>query len=680
MVVIGDLTVLVVSLAMTILFWSSTRRLGRARRRAGLMLAGLIVLALAAALDTAEHMTPAGTTASGPALTELAAYGGYTLAFVIIGAAMLWWLPLLRRIDEGAERAAQAEGRLQAALERSRGFNAGLEQLSRTHIEEGWDSRSLGEEAVRRTAQLVGAARVSIWRLEPDGRALTCQTLYDARTGAQESGARLERAGNRAYFDAIEAGGVVNVEDAAVDPVTATFTRTYLDPTGVGALLDAPILTGRRVAGVVCCEHVGGPRVWSPEEVALVGAVARYIAVADLADNAEQLADELQSALKAAETASEAKSAFLANMSHELRTPLNGVVGMAQSLAGAGLPRDLSEKAEIIVRSGRHLLSVLNDVRDLSRIEAGGLALTPEPAEPAALIEDVCALFQVAAADKGLTLSCDTAGLPGEVILDPVRLRQILSNLVANAVKFTDAGTVRVHAGAAEAGPGRWRLKIAVTDTGCGVSPDDQARLFRHFSQADASPSRRHGGAGLGLVIARELAAAMGGDITLQSVPGEGSCFTVHVLADAAHKRERDAASAPDAGRLAGARVLLVDDNEVNRVVARCFLEPDGALVEEAESGEAALDLFSCASFDLVLLDVHMPGLGGMDTLQRLRRRPGGDLPVIALTADALSGDAERYAAAGMDGYVAKPVDREALIAECVRLLDRANGAAVRTA
>jgi len=370
---IGDLTVFTISVAMVVMFWSATRRLGRAGRGANQLLTGLIVLMLGATVDSAEHV-PGGTALLQSLLGRAsngATYGLYALAFLIIGASLFRWLPLLRRIDQESAARERAEADLQTALERARQFNAGLEALARLHIEEGWDSTRLVDEAVRRVSQLAGAARVSVWRLADDGAVMECVTLFDVRTGAHERGARLARSLNPAYFDAIAAARVLNVASATQDPITSAFTDGYLRPTGVGALLDAPILAGRRVRGVVCCEHVGGDRQWTPEEVSLVSATAQYIAVADLADDSETLAGELKRALKAAEAASEAKSAFLANMSHELRTPLNGVLGMAQALAGEGLPPAQAEKAEIIVRSGRHLLGVLNDVLDLSRIEGG---------------------------------------------------------------------------------------------------------------------------------------------------------------------------------------------------------------------------------------------------------------------------------------------------------------------
>lgn len=671
---VGDIIVLTLSAITAVGFSLTARRLGRARRGASLVQAGLVVIALAAAMDLIPYL------ASGFEIADALSYAAYAIGLMTIAGGLLRWLPLLRRIDEEAERRARAEAELQDALERARSFNAGLEQLARSHIAEGWDRATLAEEAVRRVSQLAGAARVSVWRLDASGSALECETLFDVRTNAHSHAMRVTRASNPAYFEAIESGRVINVEDARTDPVTAAFTAGYLDPNGVGALLDAPILTGSTVRGVVCVEHVGGPRRFSPEDVSLASAVAQYLAVADLAGNAETLAGELKQALKAAEAASEAKSAFLANMSHELRTPLNGVVGMAEALAAGDLTADQADKADIIARSGRHLLAMLNDVLDLSRIEAGALLLTPEATNPCAVVAEVCGLFRVSAEQKGLSLTCACEALPATVRTDPVRLRQILTNLVANAVKFTDAGAVRVETEAERLEDGAWRLTFAVIDSGCGVSPAQQARLFERFSQADNSLSREHGGAGLGLVIARELARAMGGDITLASWPGEGSTFTVSIRAEADDADAAVEAAPEDGGALAGARVLIVDDNEVNRLVARCFVEPQGASVTEADSGQAAIEAFADRPFDLVLLDVHMPGLGGLETLQRLRALPGGHAPVIAITADAFSEDAARYRAAGMDGYVSKPVDRQVLVAACCDQLERARGRAVRSA
>ena len=688
----GNASIFLVALAVTLMFGRLKRKM-RPGEGGGLILAGLAVLSLGAFIDLVDRHPVWAELGVPHWLVHGPGYGFYTLSCLLSGLGIARWLPVLSRMDGEIAARQAAEGALQAALERTRRFQSGLEGLARQHLQEAWNARTLRDEAVRRVSGLLGVARVSVWTLDADGQALECVAMYrvDGKPGI--AGTRLPRSMNPAYFDAIASGRTVCVVDALTDPVTAAFGSDYLTPQRVGALLDAPILSGRGVRGVLCCEHVGGPRVWSPEEVSCANAVAQYVAVAFLAESAERLAGKLQDALRAAEAASEAKSVFLANMSHELRTPLNGVLGLARALEEAGLPETEADKARLICESGRQLLGVLNDVLDLSRIEAGQIDIAPEPVDPRALIGDACALFAEAARRKGLAFGVSAGDLPTALAVDPVRVRQVLSNLVSNAVKFTESGAVHVEAGAVVTAPGRWRLEIAVTDTGCGLSAAALGRLFERFSQVDASASRQHGGAGLGLVIARQLARAMDGDITVQSRPGEGSRFTFTLDADAAAPHGDGAGEtgsgpaverAAPAGqaRLCGARVLLVDDNEVNRFVARCFLEPAGAVVTEADSGEAAIACAAGAGFDLIVLDGHMPGLSGLETLARLRAGPQADTPVMAMTADAMTGDAARYLAAGMDGYVPKPVDKTVFLAECERLLGagrrpvRASGAA----
>ncbi|MCH8488555.1 MAG: response regulator [Oceanicaulis sp.] len=674
MTMIGDLTIMVVAIIMVGVFWGATRKMARLHIGPRLIAIGQLGVAISAFLDASEHFAGPLRDALGVTVseTETAAYVGYTISFVFLIVGFLRWIPLLGRLDKEVAARTQAEAGLQSALQRSRQFNAGLEALGRAHMVEHWSAERLMAEATERLSRLLSARRVSVWRLDEDGQGLTCLHMFDAQSGALAPGKRIERDLNPAYFDSIMTGRTVCVEDAWSDPVTAAFGHDYLAPLGVRAMLDAPIRTGRGVRGVLCCEHVGETRAWTPEEVSLAASVAQYIAVSELADDAETLAQELKSALKDARSASAAKSAFLANMSHELRTPLNGVLGMAQALAGPHLAYSDQEKVGTIIESGQQLLGVLNDVLDLSKIEAGRVDITPEPVEPGALVSTTCDLFRASAAAKGLSLECDLETLPTRVRLDPVRVRQCLSNLIANAVKFTNHGSVSVAARAQPAGADGWRIEVAVTDTGPGIAPDVQARLFQRFSQADNTSARRHAGAGLGLVIARELARRMGGDVSLDSTPGAGARFVFSFLA-AADTGALTADGAPsDHVALYGASVLLVDDNAINRMVARSFLETTGAVVTEAESGGAALDLFAAGRFDLVLLDAHMPVMSGEETLHSLRRLPGGDAPVIALTADAMQGDEERYRAMGMDGYVAKPISKDVLLSTCARLVGSA--------
>ncbi|KAA5800906.1 response regulator [Alkalicaulis satelles] len=678
MTVVGDFTILIVSLVMAAVFLCVTRKLKRHHAGPRLIAAGQIGVAISALIDASEHFAGPVRDALGLSVdqTEAIAYAGYTISLVVLVIGFVRWIPLISRLDQEVAARTEAEASLQRALERSRQFNAGLEALGRAHMDEGWNAGRLVAEASRRVSHLMGATRVSVWRLDEDGQGLTCQYLYDAEKPAadgEKAGHRIERDINPAYFDVIESGRIVCVTDAFTDPITAAFGDEYLQPIGIHAILDAPIRTGRGVRGVLSCEHVGATRNWTPEEESFVAAVAQYVAVAYLADNAETLASELKSALKEARGASAAKSAFLANMSHELRTPLNGVLGMAQALDGPDLREADREKVGTIIESGQQLLGVLNDVLDLSKIEAGRVDITPEAADPGGLISATCDLFRDAASAKGLTLRCELEALPRTAVLDPLRVRQCLSNLIANAVKFTDSGAVSVTARAEPVMPDGWRIAITIADTGPGIPDDVQSRLFQRFSQADATSARRHGGAGLGLVIARELARRMGGDISVDSAPGEGARFTFSFRADVVGQSGADQPDAVnDLAVLAGAQVLLVDDNAINRLVARSFMETAGAQVTEAQGGQEALHLFAAHRFDLVLLDAHMPVMSGKETLRRLRTLPHGATPVVALTADAMQGDEARYLAMGMDGYVAKPVDKNALLTVSARLITAA--------
>ena len=675
---IGDLAILAAALFMAVIFWATSRKMGRAHEGTRLISFGLCLIAVSAALDAAELIGPLPLLSwLGTDLTETLAYACYSAAALVLTLGFARWLPLLKRLDAEVAGRARAEAELNRSLDRERRFNAGLEALGKDHIQKGWTQAELIEEAVQRLSELMGVARVSIWVMAPNDGAISCLKLFDSARGVFEDGTAIKRAQNPSYFKAIESGATICVADALADPLTRDFRPGYLTRHGIGAMLDAPIRAGDGVRGVVCCEHVGASRTWTPEEISFVTSVAQYIAVTFLAE-------ELKEALDAAESASASKTAFLANMSHELRTPLNGMLGMAEVMAQDAANPAQADAAATMIGSGRQLLAILNDVLDLSKIEAGQLDIRPEATDVAAPIRESCALFRPAARKKGLDFHIDIRALPDRVEMDPVRLRQILFNLIANAVKFTETGSVTVAARHRVEPSGADRITISVEDTGCGISEEGQARLFHRFSQADETETRRHGGAGLGLVIARELARLMDGDIDLESTLGQGSRFTFAFAArPALAQGVAAAAERPQPETLSGARVLLVDDNEINRVVARCFIEPSGAEVTEAQSGAEALAIFAGQEFDLVLLDAHMPQMDGLETLAHLRALPGGhNIPVIVITADALSDDEAKYLAAGMDAYVPKPVDKDRLIKTCADSLrnGRAAPAAASTA
>nr|WP_232793122.1 response regulator [Caulobacter hibisci] len=381
----------------------------------------------------------------------------------------------------------------------------------------------------------------------------------------------------------------------------------------------------------------------------------------------------LKDARGRAEAASEAKSSFLAVMSHELRTPLNGMLGMAQALRGESLGAGQREQVDLLIDSGETLLVLLNDILDLSKIEAGKLEIAPTVGDLVQTVGRLVNGFQPTAREKGLTLNFNVVGDPPPCLMfDVVRVRQCVANLVSNALKFTSEGRVEVTLSCAlEPASGRQSVRLTVSDTGIGMGPATLNKLFGAFTQADASTTRNYGGSGLGLNITRRLAELMGGSVTVRSREGEGSLFTLRFMADAA--AACDLAEAPEAepaaleldalASLGGRRVLVVDDHPVNRRVIRLFLEPFGCELVEVENGQEALDAVAAEAFDIVLMDVNMPVMDGLEATRRLRADPRWvRLPIVALTADVMTTQIRTCLEAGMDAHVAKPIDMRNLL------------------
>lgn len=370
-------------------------------------------------------------------------------------------------------------------------------------------------------------------------------------------------------------------------------------------------------------------------------------------------AKALEKAEAEALDASRAKSAFLAMMSHELRTPMNGILGLAYALRGAKLDARQAEYLEMIEQSGHGLMTILNDILDLSKVEAGKLELEIAPFDIRKLAGQIRLVWSETARLKGVDLVLDIdPATPAWLSGDAARVRQVLMNLVSNALKFTESGCVTVSI--APLGEG---VALSVSDTGVGMSEEQQARLFTPFAQGDRTIARRFGGTGLGLAICRQLVDMMGGEIGVESAAGQGSTFTAR-LALPQSAAANDAADAGETLDLTGARVLVVDDNAINQTVARAILEAAGAVVATADDGHTALARLRIEDFDIVLMDVHMPGMDGSEAVRRIRAGEGGraDLPVVALTADAMAGDAERLLAKGFDAAHPKPIHPAGLL------------------
>ncbi len=562
--------------------------------------------------------------------------------------------------------------------------------LELARIDHG-DFAAACQTLVERTAELLDTARASIWFFNTDRTTLECRLLLQRDTGETSSGISLPVAAFPNYFEALEQHRMLAAHDAQLDPRTTEFTSSYLQPLNITSLLDCGVWQGGQLIGVVCAEHIGTARTWSVEEQDFIASIADFaMLVVEASDRRQAMLElteaqrrtemahrELQEAndklrenleaserlAAAAQVANRAKTEFLANMSHEIRTPMNGILGFTELLAGSDLEPQQREWIDTIGQSTRALLTVLNDILDLSRAESGKMKIDAAPFSLLDGAREVVTLFVPTAAQKNV--SCELVADPACcwcAIGDSTRARQVLTNLIGNAVKFTDTGKVAVHlrmvAGAAEP-----TIRCEVVDTGIGVAADKQDLLFQKFSQVDSSHARRYGGTGLGLAISRTLIEQMGGTIGMESAAGGGSTFWFELPkahdgsgCDPAPAADR----APLADDLTATRVLVVEDNPVNQRVALAMLHRLGVEAEVASDGATALEMAGIGSYDVILMDCQMPVMDGFEAtaaIRALELQGRARTPIVAVTAHAFPDDRQRCLDAGMDDYLAKPMN-----------------------
>ncbi len=570
------------------------------------------------------------------------------------------------------KRVAERTEELEAARRRLKSQERALIDLARVASLPSDNLESELRHLTAGSAQTLAVERVSLWQLDAARTAMVCRDLYELTAGQHSAGATLETASFPVYFGLIPGSDVMAAGDAWADPRTRELTDSYLKPLSITSKMDIPIRIRGEMAAILCLEHTGPRRNWEADEESFALAVAGLAALAIVGSERWQALRELEKARAAAESATRAKSRFLAIVSHEIRTPLNAIIGMSELLGRAPLGEPQSECVSTIHTASETLLALVNETLDFSKIEAGKLDLEIRAFDLQACLRQALDLVASKAKAKGLEIRCDLGGdVPRRIVADPTRLRQIVVNLLDNAVKFTARGHVAVTAewrgGVVAAG----ELHLSVSDTGIGIPADRLSSIFGAFSQVDTATTRRYGGTGLGLAIVERLCELMGGSASVESEEGRGSTFRVCIRAapavEAAAPEETALPHQPPARAPAAAppfRILVAEDNPVNQLVAVRMLESlgyDSPLV--AADGEEALEVLRRERCDLVLMDLHMPRMDGIEASLRIREMfaEGSRPAVVALTADAIEESRAACCAAGMAGFLTKPFRREEL-------------------
>jgi signal transduction histidine kinase/CheY-like chemotaxis protein/HPt (histidine-containing phosphotransfer) domain-containing protein len=524
------------------------------------------------------------------------------------------------------------------------------------------------------TAATLGVERVGVFLADAGQESLKCLHVYDPSDRGPVHEVAFSASKFPNYFQALLADEAISADDAQADVRTSELVETYLKANGVTSALHVPVVRNGRVDGIVAIERVGSAHVWSAEQRLFGLAVANLIALAIERQERMRAEMDLREANKSVLAANQAKSLFLANMSHEIRTPMNGVFGMTDLL----MRTELSERQERLVntinQSAKSLLTIINDILDVSRIEAGKVELDLTDFDLRQCVEDTADLLAETAQNKGLELTLFIApNVPRCVNGDAGRVRQVFTNILSNAVKFTQAGSVAVVVNCRATSADHATIEIKVRDTGIGISADVQHRLFQSFEQADTSISRRFGGTGLGLAITKHLVGMMGGDITLASEMGTGSEFTITLPLALGEALVSFRTEIPTS--LQGQRILVLDDRATNREIIASYLRESGAETTCVETPDQAMRALHDAArqslpFAIAMIDMVLPGSSGLEVADLIRADGAfANLRMIMVTSLSWKGDAQVARAHGFQEFLTKPVRRKDLFDAATRVL-----------
>jgi PAS domain S-box-containing protein len=581
-----------------------------------------------------------------------------------------------RDISESKRVARQEKLRLSLLQE----HQAALLELAQSEAIISGDLQRAFRSITEVASRVLAVERASIWLFQENRSAIQLVDLYDTPTKQHSAGTVLQANQFPSYFQALEREeNTIAAHDAHYDPRTREFSSAYLTPLGIGAMLDAPIRHKGKVVGVLCHEYLGTPRTWTADESTIAVSFATMGTLAMEATERGEAERAVRLAKEKAETANAAKSEFLASVSHEIRTPMNAIVGMADLLWETELTPDQRKYLRIFRRAGGNLLNLINDILDFSKVETGHLELESIAFDLGDLIEKTIELLAMRANEKGLELACHLSpDVPCALIGDPNRLQQILINLISNALKFTEKGsvTLRVQNDPDRTAPGA--IRFSVIDTGIGIPSEKLAAIFESFTQAHASITRRYGGTGLGLTISKQLVERMNGRIVVESMEGQGSTF--HCSVQLGIQPQDPLANIPLPINLAGLRILVVDDHETNRLILHETLTAWEAQVSDVANGAAALAALRLAAesacpYELALLDCRMPDMDGFQVVEKIREAILDEkLTIVMLTSEHWADDIARTYDLRLGGYLIKPIRRSDLLQTISIVLARGKG------